>query len=197
RAARPRELLPLRALPASYGQRCVGAGASVSGLVPDRRRRGEAPDVEAAERRRREMVLRRVRLGDVRSEPEPSRATRHPDGHVRRRPPDQTERSAVRRVRGGMGARSRPPPPALPREPPCTGSEARMSASVPTFQLLVWIARRPRSYAETAAAWMTYASRLATWQAARDAGLVEIDSDHVVLTAAGASLLTAAIWRAA
>jgi len=72
-----------------------------------------------------------------------------------------------------------------------------MSVSVPTFQLLVWIARRARSYAETADAWMTVASRLATWQAALDDRLVEIDADRVVLTAAGAALLTAAIWRAA
>jgi Ca2+-binding RTX toxin-like protein len=72
-----------------------------------------------------------------------------------------------------------------------------MRVSVPTVQLLVWIARRPRSYAETAAAWMTFASRLATWEAARDGGLVEIDSDRVVLTSAGAALLTSSIWRAA
>jgi hypothetical protein len=72
-----------------------------------------------------------------------------------------------------------------------------MSVSVPTFQLLVWIARRPRSYSETADAWMSVASRLATWKAARDDGLVEIDADRVVLTADGAALLTASIWRAA
>jgi len=72
-----------------------------------------------------------------------------------------------------------------------------MSVSVPTFQLLVWIARRPRSYAETAAAWTAFASRRAAWQAARDGGLVEIDSGRVVLTEAGAELLTSLIWRAA
>src|SRR5262249_2723511 len=160
-------------------------------------RRGEAADVEAAGRRRRKVVLRRVWLGDVRFQSESSRAARHPHGHVRRRPRDQTARSAVRRLRGRVGARFRRRAHALPPEPPCAGSEARMGGSAPTFQLLAWIARRPRSYAETAAAWMTYASRLATWQAARDAGLVEIDSDRVVLTAAGAAQLTAAIWRAA
>jgi hypothetical protein len=72
-----------------------------------------------------------------------------------------------------------------------------VSVSVPIFQLLVWIARQPRSYAETEAAWMTFASRLATWEAARERGLVEIDSERVLLTPAGAKLLTSAIWHAA
>jgi hypothetical protein len=72
-----------------------------------------------------------------------------------------------------------------------------MNISVPTLQLLVWIARRPRSYAETAEAWTAYASRVATYDAALAHGLVEIDSDRVVLTAAGAALLTSSIWRVA
>jgi hypothetical protein len=72
-----------------------------------------------------------------------------------------------------------------------------MSISVPTVQLLVWIARLPRSYAETAMTWLAFDSRRATWQAGVEDGLVEIDHNRVVLTAAGAALLARSIWRAA
>ena len=70
-----------------------------------------------------------------------------------------------------------------------------MSVPVPTFQLLVWIARRPRSSAEAVDAWMTVPSRRATWETAREDGRVEIGADRVVLTEAGAALLTTSIWR--
>jgi len=74
-----------------------------------------------------------------------------------------------------------------------------MSISVPTVQLLVWIARRPRSYAEAADAWLAFPSRRATWEAAVEDELVEIDhdGDRIVLTTAGAAHVTQSIWRAA
>jgi hypothetical protein len=69
-----------------------------------------------------------------------------------------------------------------------------MTISVPTGRLFVWIARRPRSYAETPTpGWRS--TRAA--QAAVENGLVEIDRDRVVLTTAGAALLTQSAWRAA
>jgi hypothetical protein len=49
----------------------LGAGAPGSRHLPDRRGSGEAANVEAAGWRRREMVLRRMRFGDLRLEPQP------------------------------------------------------------------------------------------------------------------------------
>src|SRR5437764_10002075 len=79
-----RELLPLQAMSAAEWYRRFGAGAPGPGQLPDRRRSREAADVETTRQRRREVVLRRLRVGDLRLEPQSSRIGRHPDGDVRR-----------------------------------------------------------------------------------------------------------------
>ena len=60
----------------------------------------------------------------------------------------------------------------------------------PTLQLLSWIAERPRSYAETIEAWKTACPRLSVWEDALSDRLVRVDSGSVLLTDAGAELLT-------
>jgi hypothetical protein len=59
-----------------------------------------------------------------------------------------------------------------------------------TAQLLLWIAERPRSYAETIEVWKTSCPRLALWEDALADDLVRLDSRRVLLTAAGRELLT-------
>jgi hypothetical protein len=83
------------------------------------RRPGEAAHVEAAGRRRREVVLRRLRVGDVRLEPEPLRVGRHPNGDVRCRSGRSSHGAAVRRLRRGVGTAPRRRPAEVPREPSC------------------------------------------------------------------------------
>jgi hypothetical protein len=62
-------------------------------------------------------------------------------------------------------------------------------ASVSTIQLLVWIAERSRSYAETIEVWRTSCPRLAVWEDALADDLVRIDRGAVLLTATGRELL--------
>jgi hypothetical protein len=62
--------------------------------------------------------------------------------------------------------------------------------TAPTAQLLLWIAERSRSYAETIEVWRTSCPRLAVWEDALADDLVRIDRGRVLLTAAGTELLT-------
>jgi hypothetical protein len=63
-------------------------------------------------------------------------------------------------------------------------------AHAATIQLLVWIAERSRSYAETIEVWKTSCPRLAVWEDALADDLVRVDRGCVLLTAAGRKLLT-------
>jgi hypothetical protein len=58
-----------------------------------------------------------------------------------------------------------------------------------TLDLLAWLARRPRSYAEAMEAWRTSCPRLTIWEAALAAGLVEVAGDAVRLTSRGRDML--------
>ena len=67
-----------------------------------------------------------------------------------------------------------------------------------TLQLLAWIARRPRSYAETMDAWRSTCPRLTVWEDALADGLVDIrghcgggtsEQAGVMLTPRGRALL--------
>lgn len=60
----------------------------------------------------------------------------------------------------------------------------------PTLQLLAWIAERHRMYPETMEAWKSSCPRLTVWEDAVADGLVRIDRGDVLLTAAGAELLS-------
>lgn len=57
------------------------------------------------------------------------------------------------------------------------------------FDLVEWIAREPRSYAEVIDAWRTSCPRLTVWEDAVDRGLVKRESDghgtQVVVTTLG------------
>jgi hypothetical protein len=65
------------------------------------------------------------------------------------------------------------------------------------LDLLEWLARRDRSYAETMDAWRTSCPRLPVWEDAGDRGLVSVehkDGEWVVrLTPAGLAFLKT--WR--
>ena len=65
------------------------------------------------------------------------------------------------------------------------------TVSAPTFQLLAWIAERPRGYAETIDVWKTSCPRLSVWEDALADGLVRVERRRVLLTAAGRELLGA------
>lgn len=63
------------------------------------------------------------------------------------------------------------------------------------LDLVVWIAAKPRPYAEVMEAWRTSCPRLTVWEDAVDQGLVRRDerADGLVsVTAAGLALLDAA-----
>ncbi len=47
-------------------------------------------------------------------------------------------------------------------------------ADAPTVELLVWIASRPRTYAEAIEAWQSNCPRLSVWDDAIEDGLVEV-----------------------
>jgi hypothetical protein len=64
------------------------------------------------------------------------------------------------------------------------------TVTVPTVQLLVWIAEQSRGYAETIDFWKTSCPRLAVWEDALADDLVRIERGRVLLTAAGRELLT-------
>jgi hypothetical protein len=59
----------------------------------------------------------------------------------------------------------------------------------PTIELLTWISRRPRTYPETIEAWRTHCPRLAVWEDALSAGLVQIVRKEVTLTKRGSAAL--------
>ena len=63
----------------------------------------------------------------------------------------------------------------------------KVSSSV--YELLTWIAHRPRTYEETMAAWRSSCPRNTAWEDALMAGLLEVAEDQVSLTLAGRNLL--------
>ena len=66
------------------------------------------------------------------------------------------------------------------------------SLSLIMVQFLVWIADRPRSYAQAMEAWRSSCPRLSVWEDAIIDGLVRIEGDaarSVVLTARGRQAL--------
>lgn len=75
--------------------------------------------------------------------------------------------------------------------------EAGASQMGNLVQFLLWIAARPRTYAETMEAWHTTCPRLSAWEDATANGLVDMTHDDnpvrgeavVVLTAKGRALL--------
>ena len=64
-----------------------------------------------------------------------------------------------------------------------------------TLQFLAWLSERPRSYAETMAAWRTSCPRLSVWEDALEAGLVHVqpgaslDASTVLVTSEGQATL--------
>ena len=61
-----------------------------------------------------------------------------------------------------------------------------------TRDLLLWIDREPRTYVETIDVWRTSCPRLSVWEDAVIAGLVEVRSSQVRLSARGRQALAAA-----
>src|SRR5262245_12286487 len=93
----------------------------------------------------------------------------------------------VRPIAGGPSAGAAPPSAA--------GTPAAVSASV--RELMAWIAARPRTHAETMAAWHSTCPRYTPWEDALDARLVQVVSatepggsgDRVRLTPLGCAAL--------
>jgi hypothetical protein len=74
-------------------------------------------------------------------------------------------------------------------------SASPQSTSLIMVQFLAWVADRPRTYAETMAAWRTTCPRLSVWEDAIIDGLVRLDSDAgraVRLTPQGRAALASA-----
>jgi len=59
-----------------------------------------------------------------------------------------------------------------------------------TTQMLEWLAKQPRTYAETLEAWKTSCPRLSIWEDALADRLVRIEAGAVRLTPAGRAFLT-------
>ena len=84
-------------------------------------------------------------------------------------------------------------PPAPPLAPSVVGAPAALSAPVREF--LTWVVARPRTHAETMAAWRSTCPRYTPWEDALDAALVQVvtgeggGGDRVCLTPRGHALL--------
>ena len=65
-----------------------------------------------------------------------------------------------------------------------------------TRELLLWLEREPRSYAETIEVWKTTCPRLSLWEDALEDGLVEVvrggSESSVVVTAHGRAAIATA-----
>ena len=62
------------------------------------------------------------------------------------------------------------------------------TTDVPTglmIQLLDWVGRQPRTYAEVMETWRTSCPRLPVWEDAVDLGLIAREGDRVTLTEVG------------
>jgi hypothetical protein len=64
------------------------------------------------------------------------------------------------------------------------------AADAPTLELLTWIAERPRTYAETMAAWHSHCPRLMIWEDALADRLVRVRGREVWLTDAGQAFVS-------
>jgi hypothetical protein len=58
-----------------------------------------------------------------------------------------------------------------------------------TTQMLEWLAKEPRSYAETLEVWKTSCPRLSIWEDALADRLIRIEAGRVEVTAAGRAFL--------
>jgi len=63
------------------------------------------------------------------------------------------------------------------------------TTAAPTLELVEWVARRPRTYAEAMEAWSSHCPRLTVWEDAVIDGLVRIERSMVVLTPRGRAAL--------
>ena len=75
-----------------------------------------------------------------------------------------------------------------------TNSAPAFVISAPVRELLVWIAREPRTYAAAMEAWRSSCPRFSVWEDALDAGLIEVEvcnsaDARVRLTPLGHSVL--------
>ena len=59
------------------------------------------------------------------------------------------------------------------------------------LDLVDWVAERPRAYQDVMDAWRSSCPRLTVWEDALDAGLVEMQSGSVVVSARGLDFLQA------
>jgi hypothetical protein len=57
------------------------------------------------------------------------------------------------------------------------------------FDLVEWVAKEPRSYAQVMDAWRTSCPRLTVWEEAVERGFVARKNDRVVVTEAGGLFL--------
>ena len=80
-----------------------------------------------------------------------------------------------------------------PPSPPDARAAAAVSA--PVRELVAWVGARPRTHAQTMAAWGSTCPRYTPWEDALDAALVQVvsgtgpDGDRVRLTPRGRALL--------
>lgn len=78
------------------------------------------------------------------------------------------------------------------REPLLPSSPDLVAPSLIMVQFLVWVADRPRDYAQTMEAWRSTCPRLSVWEDAFIEGLVRLDNDAgrtVTLTPRGRAVL--------
>jgi hypothetical protein len=71
-------------------------------------------------------------------------------------------------------------------------NDAPARPDAPTFQLLEWVAERPRSYRETIEVWRSSCPRLTVWEDALADELVRVLGGRVVLTPLGEASLASA-----
>jgi hypothetical protein len=63
------------------------------------------------------------------------------------------------------------------------------TAPAPTLELLVWLDRRERTYAETMEAWRSHCPRLTVWEDALAERLVAVRGRRVLVTSTGRAAL--------
>ena len=102
-----RRLLSLHALPASHRHRRLSASANRRAHAASAPRSGPAQVLAPPEWRTREVLLRRVRLTPVQSQPPEPHLCERAHGRLRRGPRRETLMALIRRLRCALGANPR------------------------------------------------------------------------------------------
>jgi hypothetical protein len=97
------------------------------------------------------------------------------DARRRRRQRTDLEEEPIMRVLDPTAAHPGEADAAVPMTTSSSRRPAAGSVNAPTRELLAWVARCPRTYADAMEAWRSTCPRHTAWEDALDAGLIQIE----------------------